>query len=508
MHGHTRSLVSIFIVAFFTLFLTLAAVPFPQSGGNGGVALADPGSGWQEQDIPIAEGEITAISAISPSTAWATFGPPLTMGARVLKTDNGGSDWCIQDIEAIDEASTDIYAADESNIMAIGTQNAYKTFDGGLTWSRAYRTTISPSGGMLLQDICALDTNTALFTAYVYNSFSGWPYTCWWDVFRTSDGGITWTSCTPGQLTASPVFYEDVSSIDVADDSTIWMSLLTSTKQVFRSTDEGITWDTFELNDYYIHDICALDSSTAWAVGSGGMTTPGNGAGVILKTTDGGATWDVQHLEEGHSLSGISAIDSSTAWAVGELDTTYASADEGVILKTTDGGTTWDIEYEFTGGYLSSVCAIDASTAWAGGKGLDGSPLMLKSLGELSITSINPDQAIQHTIAMNVTDLSGSGFMPGATVKLERGESVIEGYSVQVVSDTKITCLVGFLGVEPGAYDVVVTNPDGQEVRLEEGFTVTPVCGAGSGISLVMLGLCLGLLSLAGTSGLKRGKKK
>lgn len=514
MRGHARSFISIFIVLFFALFLTLFISPIPLGDQNGGVALADPGSGWENQDIPYTEGEITAISAVDGNTAWASIdeAPSLPPAfASVLKTENGGSDWFIQNLgtPGAGLSTFDVYAVDKYTAWALKWGVAYRTINGGLTWDEVSRFHFSPSGGVNARNICALDAYTALYTTYNYSAISGWPYICSWDIFRTSDGGADWTTCAPDYLTASPVFYEGVSSLDVAEDSTVWMYLLASPQMVFRSTDAGETWETHELTEYSIHDICALDSTTAWAVGSEGTTTPGSGTGVILMTSDGGVTWEVQRSENGLVLSSISAVDATTAWAAGGLNTSLVSADRGVILKTTDGGATWSTQYECLGGYLSSVCAVDADTAWAGGKSPSGSPLLLKTENggnpiPLSVTSITPDQAIQHTIAMNITDLSGTGFMPGATVRLEKGTSVIEGYSVEVVSDTRITCLVGFFGTEPGAYDVVVTNLDGQEARLEEGFNVTPVCGSGSGAALLMLGLTLGLLSLAGTAGLKK----
>jgi hypothetical protein len=126
----------------------------------------------------------------------------------------------------------------------------------------------------------------------------------------------------------------------------------------------------------------------------------------------------------------------------------------------------------------------------------------------LSVSSITPDQAVQHTIVFEITDLAGTGFQPGATVSLEKGASVINAYNVNVVSDTKITCNIGFFGVEPGAYSVVVRNPDGQVARLEDGFTVTSACGQGTGSAVMMLGLTLGLLSLAGSTRLLKRKKR
>jgi hypothetical protein len=49
----------------------------------------------------------------------------------------------------------------------------------------------------------------------------------------------------------------------------------------------------------------------------------------------------------------------------------------------------------------------------------------------------------------------------------------VEGSSSLVVSSTSIAGLFFFEGAEAGAYDVRVTNPDGESTNLAGGFTVT-----------------------------------
>ena len=66
----------------------------------------------------------------------------------------------------------------------------------------------------------------------------------------------------------------------------------------------------------------------------------------------------------------------------------------------------------------------------------------------------------------------------------------------------------GIFRVEPGAYDVVVINPDGSRAKLEDGFRVISLCGAGSGTALLATGLMLGLVSAAGTLRLRSSRRK
>ena len=71
-----------------------------------------------------------------------------------------------------------------------------------------------------------------------------------------------------------------------------------------------------------LFDVQALDENTAVAVGAGG---------VIFKTVDGGASWDVQTSGTAQSLNGLHFTDANNGWAVG-----------GAILNTTNGGANWN----------------------------------------------------------------------------------------------------------------------------------------------------------------------
>ena len=71
------------------------------------------------------------------------------------------------------------------------------------------------------------------------------------------------------------------------------------------------------LNDMYF-----LDAHTGWAVGE---------SGVVLKTTDGGATWTVKNAGTTAPLRSVHFVDAHRGWAIGG---------RGIIFKTTDGSET------------------------------------------------------------------------------------------------------------------------------------------------------------------------
>ncbi|MBP6964276.1 MAG: hypothetical protein KBC96_07715 [Armatimonadetes bacterium] len=88
------------------------------------------------------------------------------------------------------------------------------------------------------------------------------------------------------------------------------------------------------------------------------------------------------------------------------------------------------------------------------------------------ITGITPASG-PCTGSVAITNLSGTEFEPGATVKLTRvGKSDINAAGVTVVSPTKITCTFNLIGKTPGQWNVAVTNQNGLSGTLVNGFTI------------------------------------
>jgi hypothetical protein len=86
------------------------------------------------------------------------------------------------------------------------------------------------------------------------------------------------------------------------------------------------------------------------------------------------------------------------------------------------------------------------------------------------ITKISPVSASRDT-AMSMT-ITGANFRDGATVRLvQPGSAPLTATSVSV-SDTGITCFFDLSGKSTGAYNLIVTNPDGQSDSRQNIFTI------------------------------------
>ncbi len=89
-----------------------------------------------------------------------------------------------------------------------------------------------------------------------------------------------------------------------------------------------------------------------------------------------------------------------------------------------------------------------------------------------TVSSISPNRGNNYGTT-TITNLAGSNFQAGATVKLIRsGQTDIVATHVNIVSAEQITCEFDLTGAAAGAWDVVVTNPDNQQATLSGGFTV------------------------------------
>lgn len=120
---------------------------------------------------------------------------------------------------------------------------------------------------------------------------------------------------------------------------------------VLRTRDGGDTWEKLDFWRFStIQDIQFLNADTGFVVGHDW------GNGYIFKTTDGGDTWTQQTTPS--PLSSIFMTSDSTGLAAGR---------HGAIYRTDDGGETWVLKESGTDLWLGNVYFLDATTAVVAG---------------------------------------------------------------------------------------------------------------------------------------------
>lgn len=184
-------------------------------------------------------------------------------------------------------------------------------------------------------------------------------------LFETNDGGKTWASREEDAESRRTFFSLEfvngmMGFIVGAQRTGSGRSLL-----VLRTGDGGKTWQDMQISvgsasngGLLLHAVSFCDSQVGWAVGSN----------VIVRTTDGGQTWETQRSNRDEVLFSVACVSSERAWAVGQY---------GLILCTTDGGKTWSRQ---TSGVTANLARVHAfgSDLWIVG-GMSGKGQLLRS---------------------------------------------------------------------------------------------------------------------------------
>ena len=91
-----------------------------------------------------------------------------------------------------------------------------------------------------------------------------------------------------------------------------------------------------------------------------------------------------------------------------------------------------------------------------------------------TVTGITPNYGNSSTV-VTITNLAGTGFLPGATVILTSGSYPnITASTVTYISATQLACSFDLAVASPGVRNVIVINTDGKYGVLNNGFTVMP----------------------------------
>ena len=81
-------------------------------------------------------------------------------------------------------------------------------------------------------------------------------------------------------------------------------------------------------------------------------------SGTVLRTRDGGNTWDAVYIGRNELIRRLSFVDENTGWAVGH---------RGSIFHTGDAGLTWSVQKELPGIYLRDIDFSDHDNGWVVG---------------------------------------------------------------------------------------------------------------------------------------------
>ncbi len=224
------------------------------------------------------------------------------IGATAMrKTINGGVSWTDVAFNFPSSIQKGLFFVDE-NVGYYGSGDGFyihKTVDGGNSWT----TQNTGSANAVIDAIFFLNKDTGFI--------AGWYGP---KIAKTTNGGLTWTDVSNLYGTYALDFPSEMVGYAIG-------ASMTNSPVIIKSTDMGDTWSviyTASVTDpFFFSDIHCLNDNICYVTGA---------SGTILKTTNGGATWQSEVSGTTKKLNGISCTDGGQCYVVG---------DSGVLLKRT-----------------------------------------------------------------------------------------------------------------------------------------------------------------------------
>lgn len=289
------------------------------------------------------------VDFVTPEIGWA-------LGSETLfATQDGGTNWamrfynpraCVYDMQFFNQHIGGVVG---------NPDRALFTFDGGNTWHY-------PAFAYPVSDLVSDPVIVTMYAISFTLPHRGWVAgRGYWEkgllaaILKTYDSGTTWPEA---QLIESGFELHDIYAVD---DNHAWA--VGTWGKVYRTTN-GETWEMVDSGATDLYGVHFVDIERGWAVGW---------HGTIITSDDTGLTWSPQSSGTTTWLKSAYFTDDSNGWVVGD----------GVILKTSDGGETWNTvpgEWEQEGWYLQDVFFLDTNDGWAVGE--DGRVLVTHDGGD------------------------------------------------------------------------------------------------------------------------------
>ncbi len=296
--------------------------------GDGGIVArtTDGGATWVQIS------GLTAANLGSVTTAGAdrAFIPINALNGTdtvpiVLRTIDLGATWdtldFVQPIPQTMQLMFDLTFPDSLTGYAfvISSGAVYRTSDGGDTWTR------KPTG---IFDKVWKERPSDLSRPHFIDPMRGWAFTGYDEIYFTSDGADTWNNQDTG---VAPFYYGSIQITrpllsDVVSFGPDTLIVTGANGQILTTTDGGKTWISANprVTDRQLMAVAFTSADRGWVAGQ---------AGEIFRTTNGGDAWEKQTSGTSYAILRLHALDDMRAWA---------AITEGVV-RTTDGGSNWEV---------------------------------------------------------------------------------------------------------------------------------------------------------------------
>jgi photosystem II stability/assembly factor-like uncharacterized protein len=445
-------------------------------------------SGLGQMAVGCAE---SGMMFVSVDRGWLTWdcnssngpAPPQSGGPVVAATNDGGRSWAPVDLLGTCGAIPPIFSGNQGVLQSMC--GVYWTTDSGRTWN----------AGQALPLNAQVDFVDGATGFYFQLGATGS------DLYRTDDGGRSWTVVTKGLFPGDTIdSYQFIGA-------TTGFANTSKSPATWKTTDGGKTWLLPAAYRSIGNVVCPLPWNPP-ALGSVPVpvkmvsATTGWAAGV-LRTTDGGSHWSsagprpLPDRSAGHSEF---FLDGTHAWVAQAVGSSTACADHIVVFSTFDGGVTWQqiagLSMQLltptdtvSGGWLPTLDFVDPQHGWLlieirrpGGFGYLSSegPLYRTSDGGLHWTVVSsqagsnyPDCRASSSIYFSSTTTGWMGCSDGS-VLVTRDGGATWAVKVLVQENCCVTSLPAFFDENHGMYfdssaEVLLMTSDGGTTWIPHG---------------------------------------
>jgi photosystem II stability/assembly factor-like uncharacterized protein len=192
-------------------------------------------------------------------------------------------------------------------------------------------------------------------TLHFINEKEGWYVNGYGSIYHTKDGGETWEK----QIEKKGTFFRCIAFVDslhgfAGTVGTDYFPNVMDTIPLYGTIDGGKTWNPVSYAGPYVKGLCAIDivreqyinhGSTDYKIhiyGVGRVGSPAN----MLVTHDSGLTWTSNSMNKDcKMLFDIKMFDKNNGIVCAATDENVENSN-ALILKTSDGGKTWNKVYQ------------------------------------------------------------------------------------------------------------------------------------------------------------------
>ncbi len=350
----------------------------------------------------------------------------------------GGQDWGPIALDPVinnaELTAVDFYD-DNFGVAAGEWDNIWTTENGGGTWTLVSQQSVEYAGTAV--SVSAPSTSNLWIAAAEYPEDED-PWGDDWDDDWDDDMGD-----------------DDMGDDDAPTKSTDDLDGFNGT--LVHSFNGGLSWETVATDENMgFHQVQFIDNDKGWLL----ALNDEERLNELRYTTDGGESWTTAELPQiqgigypgdNYLIAAFQMLDENVGWAVGgDYD------DASVILKTSDGGVTWQADDYAGEGFLQAVHMIDGRRGWASGDDIT-IVQYLRTANEVPVADAGDDESVQ--VGSDVT-LDGTASYDADGDQLTYLWTQLEGPSA-ITFDDNTSATPRFNAAEKGAYEFQLVVNDG-----------------------------------------------